>query len=270
MNLIEAILLGTVQGVTEFLPVSSSGHLLLARQLFGIQQETQAAFIFDVLVQLGTWVAIVIHYSKELMAIAGDMWRGLRRQPAPQARLGWLLALASVPALIAGWLTRDAMTGAVSGLLLTGVFLLINALLLVVAELVGTRTRQIKDANGVDAIWAGVFQAAALLPAVSRSAATLAGGLTRNFTRPDAARFAFLMAVPIMPAAAVVAFLDLGNLPSAGGLLLPLGIGFIVSTVVGYASIRWLLNYLSRHSSYPFAIYCVAVGVAAILISLAA
>jgi undecaprenyl-diphosphatase len=93
--------------------------------------------------------------------------------------------------------------------------------------------------------------------------------MMRNFTRPEAARFAFLLAVPIMPAAAAVALFDLGSLPSAGGLLLPLGIGFIVSTIVGYLSIRWLLNYLSRHSSLPFALYCVAVGVAAIFISLA-
>lgn len=270
MNLIEAILLGVVQGVTEFLPVSSSGHLLLVRQLLGIHQEAQAAFIFDVLIQLGTWVAILIYYWKDLVAIAADVWRGLRGQPAPQARLGWLLALATVPAVIAGWLIKDAMTGEVSALLLTGVFLLVNAVLLAVAERLGRRTRQIKDANVLDAVWIGAFQAAALLPAVSRSAATLAGGLTRNFTRPDAARFAFLMAVPIMPAAAVVALLDLDSLPSAGGLLLPLGIGFIVATIVGYLSIRWLLNYLSRHSSLPFAIYCVAVGAAAILISLVA
>ncbi len=270
MNLIEAILLGVVQGVTEFLPVSSSGHLLLVRQLLGIQQEAHSAFIFDVLIQLGTWVAILIYYWRDLVAIAADMWRGLRGQPAPQARLGWLLGLATVPAVIAGWLIKDAMTGQVSALLLTGVFLLTNALLLAVAEWVGRRTRALKDANAVDAVWVGVFQAAALLPAVSRSAATLAGGLTRNFTRPEAARFAFLLAVPIMPAAAVVALLDLGSLPSASGLLLPLVIGFIVSTFVGYLSIRWLLNYLSRHSSLPFAIYCVVVGAAAIFISVMA
>ena len=268
MNFIEAIFLGMVQGVTEFLPVSSSGHLLLARQLLGIQQEAQAAFIFDVLVQLGTWVAIVIYYWKDLVAIAADIWRGLRGQPAPLARLGWLLGLASIPAVIAGWLIKDEMTGEVSALLLTGVFLLTNALLLAVAEVVGRRTRQIKDAKGIDALWIGVFQAAALLPAVSRSASTLAGGMLRNFTRPEAARFAFLMAVPIMPAAALVAFLDLGTLPSAGDLLLPLAVGFLVATIVGYASIRWLLNFLSRHSSYPFAIYCLVVGTAVILLSL--
>jgi len=94
--------------------------------------------------------------------------------------------------------------------------------------------------------------------------------LTRNLTRPAAARFAFLLAVPVMPAAALVALLDLGSLPSAGSLLLPLGIGFLAATVVGYLSIRWLLNYLARHSLYPFAIYCLVVGLAVILISISA
>jgi len=162
------------------------------------------------------------------------------------------------------------MTGAISGLLLTGAFLLTNALLLGLAELAGRRTRQIENMNSKDAVWIGAFQALALLPAVSRSAASMAGGLTRNLTRPAAARFAFLLAVPVMPAAALVALLDLGSLPSAGSLLLPLGIGFLAATVVGYLSIRWLLNYLARHSLYPFAIYCLVVGLAVILISISA
>jgi len=267
MNLFEATLLGVIQGVTEFLPISSSGHLLLARELLGIGQESQAAFIFDVLVQLGTWVAILLYFWKDLAGIAVDMWQGLRGRAAPQARLGWLLALATIPAVLAGWLIKDAMTGAISGLLLTGAFLLTNALLLGLAELAGRRTRQIENMNSKDAVWIGAFQALALLPAVSRSAASMAGGLTRNLTRPAAARFAFLLAVPVMPAAALVALLDLGSLPNAGNLLLPLGIGFVAATVVGYLSIRWLLNYLARHSLYPFAIYCLVVGLAAIVIS---
>ncbi|MEX2144374.1 MAG: undecaprenyl-diphosphate phosphatase [Anaerolineales bacterium] len=260
MNLFEAALLGIIQGVTEFLPISSSGHLLLARDFLGIVQDAQAAFIFDVLVQLGTWVAILIYYWKDVAAIGLDMAGGLRGRPGGQARLGWLLLLASVPAVIAGWLIKDSLTGEVSGLFLTGIFLVTNALLLSLAELVGRRVREIKEASGKDALWIGMFQALALLPAVSRSAATLAGGLTRNFTRPDAARFAFLMAVPVMPAAAVVALLDLGSLPEASELLLPLVTGFLVSTVVGYLSIRWLLNYLARHSLFPFAVYCLVAG----------
>lgn len=266
MDLIEAILLGAVQGITEFLPISSSGHLLLARAVLGIQQEAQAGFVFDVLIQLGTWVAILIFFWHDLVAIATDMLRGLRGQPAPLARLGWLLALGTVPAVLAGWLIKDLMTGEISSMFYTGLFLMTNALLIVLAELIGRRTRKLEEANSKDAVWIGAFQAFALLPAVSRSAATLAGGMTRGFTRADAARFAFLLAVPIMPAAAVVALLDLGSLPDAGGLLLPLMVGFIVSTIVGFLTIRWLLNYLASRSLYPFAIYCTVVGLAVLFL----
>lgn len=267
MELLQAILLGIVQGFTEFIPVSSSGHLLLVRQLFGMQQEAQSAFVFDVLIQMGTWVAVVLFYWRDLISIGGDMINGLLRRPAPQARLGWFLALATIPAVLVGWLARDSMTGALSGLRATGLFLLLNAAFLVAAELIGKRKKEISAVSGADALWIGIFQASALLPAVSRSAATLSGGMLRNLERRQAARFAFLMAVPIMPAAAVVALLDLGSLPQAIDLIIPLLVGFLASTFVGYLSIRWLLSYLSNRSLYPFAIYCAAIGLIAILVN---
>ncbi len=270
MHLIHAILLGIVQGLTEFLPISSSGHLILARHLLGIGQETQAAFVFDILVQMGTWLAVVIFYWRDLLAIATDMLRGLAGKPGPQARLGWLIGLATIPALIVGWMTKDAMTGEMSGLFFTGIFLIVNAVLLTIAELAGHRKRQVIDVKWVDALWIGLFQAIALLPAVSRSAATISGGMTTNLTRRDAARFAFLMSVPVMPAAAVVGLLDLGSLPNAAALIFPLAVGFLVAAVVGFLSIRWLLGYLSNHSFFPFVCYCLVVGGAVTVMSLLA
>ena len=266
MNLIEALLLGAVQGFTEFIPISSTGHLLLTRQLFGMNQEIQGAFVFDLLIQMGTWVAVVIFYWHDLISIGKDMLRSLRRQPAPQARLGWLLVVATIPAVTVGWLAKDSMTGMVSGLGATGFFLVANALFLFVAELFGNHKKRAEDLRGSDALWIGIFQASALLPAISRSAATLSGAMTRNLRRRQAARFAFLMAVPIMPAAAVVGLLDLGSLPNANELFLPLLVGFLASAIIGYFSIRWLLNYLSNRSLYPFAIYCMVVGITAILL----
>jgi undecaprenyl-diphosphatase len=260
MDLIEATLLGIIQGVTEFLPISSSGHLILGRHLLGIQQESQAAFIFDVLVQMGTWLAVVFYYRKDLAAIATDMLRGLRGQPAPQARLGWLIALATLPAVLVGLLIKDSVANDLAGLQLSGIFLVANAALLLLAEWIGKRARTVDSATSRDAVVIGGFQALALLPAVSRSASALAGGMVSNFTRAEAARFAFLMAVPILPAAALVAFLDLGVLPNGDTLALPLIIGFIASAVVGYLSIRWLLRYLSTRSLIPFAVYCLLLG----------
>lgn len=262
MNLIHALLLGIVQGLTEFVPVSSSGHLIVARYLLGLPPEDRAAFVFDVLVQMGTWVAVVIYYRHELLVIASGMLANLfrRKQASPEAQLGWLVLLATIPAVLAGWLFKDKMVGLLSSLPATGVLLLGTALLLVAAELLGNRQQGAEDLRASDAIWIGLAQSLALLPAISRSAATLFGGMARNLRRRQAARFAFLMAVPIMPAAAVVAFLQMEQLPQANGLLLPVLVGFLASTLVGYLTIRWLLNYLATRSLYPFAFYCAGVG----------
>lgn len=267
MNLFQAIVLGAIQGVTEFLPISSSGHLTLGRLLMGIQQDALAVAAFDILIQLGTWIAVVIFFRRELIAIVVDTWGALRGRPGPQARLGWLLILATIPALIVGWLIRDSILGELNGLFFTGVFMLANTLLLAIAEWVDRRSRSEKTLTAFDAVWIGAFQALALLPAVSRSAATLAGGMTRQLPRAEAARFSFLMAVPVMPAAAVVGLLNLGAFPDAADILLPLFIGFLVSMVVGFFTIRWLLNYFSRKSSIPFALYCLVLGVATIAAS---
>jgi undecaprenyl-diphosphatase len=263
MTLLHAALLGIIQGLTEFLPVSSSGHLILARYLLGLPKEDTAAFVFDVLVQMGTWVALVIYYRHELLVIGKDMFANIfQRKPASsEARVGWLVLLATVPAVIGGWLLKDSIAGDLSSLPATGWLLLGTALLLVAAELFGRRQRDDEELKPVDAVWIGTSQILGLLPAISRSAATLFGGMTRNLRRPQAARFAFLMAVPIMPAAAVVAILQLETLPQAGGLLLPLAVGFLAATLVGYLTIRWLLNYLATRSLFPFALYCSVVGI---------
>lgn len=266
ITLLQAALLGVVQGLTEFLPISSSGHLILARHLLNLPFEDQSAFIFDVLVQLGTWVAVVVYFWSDLVEIAKGMLAGLRGKPAgEQGRLGWLVILATIPAVIAGWLLKDS-NEQFAGLTLTGGFLILNALLLAAAEWFDKRQREVTDLRAADAAWIGLTQILGLLPAVSRSAATLFGGMTRNLRRRQAARFAFLMAVPIMPAAAVVAFWQLETLPEAGSLLLPLLAGFAAAAIVGYISIRWLLRYLADHSFYPFAIYCAVLGALVLLL----
>ncbi|MGH2583108.1 MAG: undecaprenyl-diphosphate phosphatase [Anaerolineales bacterium] len=266
MNLIDAITLGIVQGLTEFIPVSSSGHLILARYIFGIRLEDGPAFIFDILVQMGTWVAVVAYYRNDLMDIVRQVFKKAERG-ANGIRLGLLIVFATLPAVIAGWLLRDSMEGFLSSLTVTGFFLVLNAAFLVIAELAGKRTRGQDELTIKDALWIGTFQIFALFPAISRSATTLSGGMTRNLKRPDAARFAFLMAVPVMPGAAVVALINLGRLPEASGLMLPLIVGFLAAAVVGFASIHWLLIFLSSRSLYPFAFYCTLVGAIVMLLA---
>lgn len=266
MTLFQAAVLGIVQGLTEFLPISSSGHLILARNWLGLPAEDSTAFVFDVLIQLGTWLAVLAYFRNDLLAIAKDMLAGLRtRSASHNARLGWLVLLSMLPAVVVGWLIKDSMD-TFSSLAYTGVFLIVNGLLLVAAELLGKKQRQLNTLTTADALWVGAAQILALLPAVSRSASTLFGGMLRHFDRRQAARFAFLMSVPIMPAAGFVALLQLGNLAGAASLLLPLAVGFVAAALVGYVAIRWLLGYLATHSFYPFAAYCAVLGILILLL----
>ena len=270
MNLLQSIILGVVQGLTEFLPISSSAHLVLVPYLMGWEIPENVAFVFDVLVQVATLIGIITYFWHDLISILRAMWNGiLAKKPLAdfQARLGWLLILASIPAGLFGILVKDAVEAAFSDPVMTALFLFVTAGLLIVAERVGKRTRELSQLTWWDAIWIGLFQAAAIFPGISRSGATITGGMTRNLERPSAARFSFLMSIPIMLAAGVLASADLASTPELSSYL-PVSIpGFVVAGVVGYLSIRWLLRYLIRHPLYIFAVYCVGLGVITILVT---
>jgi undecaprenyl-diphosphatase len=270
MTVIQAIILGIVQGLTEFIPVSSSGHLVLVPWLLGWEIPHEAAFVFDVLVQLGTLVAVFVYFWGDLWAIARGVVQGLReRRPlaSPEARLGWLVAAATLPAVVIGFTLKDYFEGTFSDAWMTAVQLLVTAAMLVAAEQLGKRLRGLEAVNGVDALVVGLLQALAILPGVSRSGATIAGGLWRGLDRPAAARFSFLMSVPVMLGAGVVAANDLLAIPNAGEYVLPIAAGFVAAAVVGYAAIAWLLRYLSKGSLYGFAAYCAAVSVFCLVVA---
>jgi undecaprenyl-diphosphatase len=143
---------------------------------------------------------------------------------------------------------------------MTGVFLLGTAALLILAEKVGHRNRTTGQITWLDSFWIGCSQVLALLPGISRSGSTIAGGMTRHLDRSSAARFSFLMSVPVMLGAGLLAFKDLANLPAAGDFFAPLLVGFIAALISGYIAIRWLISFLSRHSLYGFALYCTVLG----------
>ncbi|WP_417911691.1 undecaprenyl-diphosphatase UppP [Candidatus Electronema sp. TJ] len=269
MTLLQAFVLGLVQGLTEFIPVSSSGHLVLAPRLLGWHFPKEQAFIFDVLVQMGTLVAVLVYYRHDLAAITSSFFRGIaRRQPFAEAdaRMGWLLILATLPAVVIGLLCKDLVEQAFASPKITGVFLLCTAVLLVIAELAGRRRRSMQDIDWKDSLWIGFSQALALLPGLSRSGATLAGGMTRHLDRPAAARFSFLMSVPVMVGAGVLAGKDLLGLHNVSAFLPPLLVGFLTAMISGYIAIRWLISYLSRHSLHLFAGYCAALGLTVLLL----
>ncbi len=271
MTLLQSIILGIVQGLTEFLPISSSGHLVIAPYLLNWNIPAQNAFIFDVLVQLGTLLAVIIYFREDLYSILRASVAGLiHRQPFadPMARLGWLLILATIPAAIIGVLFQPLIRKAFASPLAASLFLLGTAGLLVVAERLSKRSRQLEAITWLDALLIGIFQVISLLPGVSRSGSTISGGMVRNFDRPAAARFSFLMAVPVMLGAGVVASLNLVELPNFTGQIPSLIAGFITAAVVGYMTIHWLLAYLTKRSLYVFAIYCVVISLAVVIIYL--
>ncbi|MFW2438287.1 MAG: undecaprenyl-diphosphate phosphatase, partial [Arenicellales bacterium] len=178
----------------------------------------------------------------------------------PDSRMGWYIIVATVPAVLAGLLFKDIVEQAFTSPKMIGVFLLGTAVLLVVAETIGHRNRSMDQITWKDGLWVGFSQLLALLPGISRSGATIAGGMTRNLKRSAAARFSFLMSVPVMLGAGVLAFKDLADLPEGGEFMLPLLVGALVAMISGYIAIRWLIAYLSKHSLYVFALYCSVLG----------
>lgn len=270
MTVIQSIILGIVQGLTEFLPISSSGHLVIVPFLLHWDIPPYQAFVFDVLVQVATLVAVLAFFWKDYYVILRGMLRGLRRRrpfESQPARLGWYILLSAVPAGVAGLLLKNTVEMAFANPMMTSFALLATALLLVIAERVGKRQRILDNITWIDALIIGFYQILALFPGLSRSGSTIAGGMTRDLDRPAAARFSFLMAVPIMLAAGLSATLDLMAIPNLATILPVFIPGFIAAAVVGYLAIGWLLSFLTRYSLYYFAAYCASVGLIVLLVT---
>ena len=263
MTIIQSIILGIIQGITEFVPISSSGHLVLTPFVFGWQIPPAHSWVFNVLIQVGTLVAVIIYFWRDLLNIALAFLEGLqRRQPfaTMQSRMGWYLILATIPAMFLGLVLKDAVEAAFDSPRATAAFLLLTAILLLLAERAGKRQNELADLTWKDALVIGCFQILALFPGVSRSGATITGGMLRNLDRPAAARFSFLMSVPVMLGAGLLATIDLFQVPDLEALLPTLAIGFLTSIVVGFVSIHWLLRFLARRPLYIFSVYCTLIG----------
>lgn len=263
MTFLQSIILGIIQGLTEFLPVSSSAHLVLFPYWLGWEIPATDAFIFNVLVQLGTLLAVIIYFWRDLLAIIRSVLSGIvHRQlfKEADARLGWLVILATIPAGIAGLFLKDIIEAAFSSPTATGLLLLVTALMLLLSEKVRKTHKSSSIPSPMDAIFIGFFQALAIFPGVSRSGSTITAGLLRGMDRPAAARFSFLMSIPIMAAAGVVAVLDMVQIPNLLTFLPVMAAGFIAAAVVGLLSIKWLMSYIRSHSFVAFAVYCVLVS----------
>ncbi|MCJ7723244.1 MAG: undecaprenyl-diphosphatase UppP [Anaerolineales bacterium] len=266
MNLIHSFVFGIIQGLTEFIPVSSTAHLLIFQKYLGLEPDN-SMFTLLVLVQMGTIVSLVIYFWKDLVAIARAMIKNpFTEKPGSLSRLGWYVILATIPALIAGYFLKDLVQTLFATPLLEAAIRLFTAVvLLALAEWLGKRTRQLESITWLDALIIGAMQIISVFPGASRSGTTISGGMFRGFNRVAAARFAFLMSIPVMLAAGAYQSLDLLTMPDLGGFLPGLAVGFVTAAAVGWLAIKWLLNYLNKHSLYVFAVYCAVVGMICLL-----
>ena len=258
MNLFHAFLLGVIQGLTEFIPVSSTAHLLIGQTLLNVPVD-EATFSFSVIIQLGTLVSLFAFYWKELLSIAKATLDF--RQRTSERNLGFLIIVAIIPALLAGYLLKHKVEELFKQPMLgASIRLFTAAILLTLAESLTKKNRSLNSMTWLDAIFIGIMQVLAIFPGASRSGTTISGGMFRGFDRPSAARFAFLMSVPVMLAAGGYETLDVIRMPNLGEFLPLLAVGFITAAIVGWFAIKWLIDYLSKRSLYVFAIYCAVVG----------
>ncbi len=266
MNIIHAVLLGILQGLTEFVPVSSTAHLLIGQKLLGIPAN-DAIFSFLILVQLGTILALIVYFWKDLLKLVKAFFA--KPLSTQENKLGWFIILATLPALVFGYLLKSAVEALFkTPLLEAAIRLLITAFVLVLAEWLGKRNRSLEKMTWLDALFIGFAQVIAIFPGASRSGTTIGAGMLRNLDRPSAARFAFLMSVPVMLAAGGYQSLDLLKMSGLGSFLPLLVVGFVSAAIVGWLAVRWLLGYLNKHSLYIFAVYCAVIGAVCLIFAL--
>jgi undecaprenyl-diphosphatase len=257
MDLIRAVVLGIVQGLTEFLPISSSGHLIMVPYLLGWPEHSQA---FDLALHLGTTVSLLWFFWPDWLALAHGFLRGIvsveARQEDPAWRMAWLVLLGSIPAGVIGVLAEKPVEQLFRSATVNAVLLVGFGLLLWAADRLASRKRTLDDVTWRDALAVGLAQALALMPGVSRSGITITVGLFRGLDRAAAARFSFLLAGPITLAAALYKLR--GGVP--GSELVPVLVGTMVSAVTGWIAIGFLLRYLQRNSLAAFVVYRLAFG----------
>lgn len=264
---LEAIILGIVQGLTEFLPISSSAHLLIVGQLFFDGRDPGAAF--TAVSQIGTEMAVIVYFAKDIGRIISKWFQALAgrvSQKDPDVRMGWMVIVGSIPIGILGVLFEDAIDNTLRNLWITATMLAGVAIVLAVADRLAKNERTLDNLTWRHAIFLGLWQALALIPGVSRSGATISGGLFMGYRREAAARYAFLLAVPAVMTSGIYKLKDIGDDATAawGPTILATAIAF----VIGYAVIAWLLRYVASHTFTVFVIYRLAL--AALLVGLLA
>ncbi len=272
MSTLEAIVLGIVQGLTEFLPISSTGHILFVPALAGWPDPGAA---FSAVIQLGTMAAVLVYFRTDLwrMAVAfvksfvGD--HPLWRSDDSDARIGWYIVLGTIPISIVGIVFADQIETSVRSLSLVAVVMILFSFVLMAADLKGAQDRDVKQLTLRDGIIIGLFQALALIPGVSRSGATISGGLFLGLDRESATRYSFLLSVPAVVLSALFELRKIGDSTGASVGVAPTIIATVLAFISGYLAIAFLLRFVRTHNFAVFVVYRVAVG-ATMLVLIAA
>lgn len=267
MSILDAIILGIVEGLTEFLPVSSTGHLTIAEKLLGKDIDADSVTAFTAVIQVGAIVAVLIYFREDILKLLSALFGGLRneerRRSDPNWRFFWLIIIGSIPIGIVGLAAKGLIEGPFRNLWVVAAALIAWSAVMVYAEREARQERGEPQLSPRDVIVIGLFQCLALIPGVSRSGATISAGLLRGLDRVTATRLSFFLAIPALVAAGLLELKDsLGQGVGAG----PTIVGTIISFFVAYASVAWLLRFVAHHSIARFVPYRVAVGVVVIVV----
>ncbi|MCR5237631.1 MAG: undecaprenyl-diphosphate phosphatase [Lachnospiraceae bacterium] len=275
MNVIQAIILGIIQGLAEFLPISSSGHLAIIQNLFHI--ETETGLLFDVLLHIGTLTAIFIVFWKDIVkliieffGIIADFFRHFRDPDlivlsSAYRRFVLLIIVSTIPTAILGYIGRDFVAYASTTLLLPGIGLIITSILLFICDRIGDGRKGIKKITYLNAFEIGIAQGVATLPGISRSGTTIAACLMLGIKKETAVKYSFIMSIPAVLGAAILELKDAAGTTVEVGTVVAYIIGMVVSAVVGYFAIRVMINVVRRKRYLYFSIYCLVIGLVAII-----
>jgi len=264
MNFLDSVVLGIVEGLTEFLPVSSTGHLTIVEKWLGLDVAAKDVTGFTAVIQMGAILAVILYFAKDIWRIAIGWLRGLTQaeyRGTIDHRMGWYVIVGTIPIGVVGLVGKDLIKDDLRSLWIVAAALIVWSFVMIVAERTGRRTRGEKEITMRDALVIGIVQCVALVPGVSRSGATISAGLLRDLDRVAAPRLSFFLSIPALLAAGLFELKDAlsGSIDGA-----QLAVGTVVSFVVAYAAIAWLLRFVAHHSIAKFVPYRIALGLVVI------
>ena len=264
MDYLDAVILGIVEGLTEFLPVSSTGHLTIVEKWLGLDVAAKDVTGYTAVIQMGAILAVIVFFAKDIWRIAAAWLRGLFRaeyRGTLDHRMGWYVIVGTIPIGIVGLAAKGVITDQLRSLWVVAIALIVWSAVMLVAERMGRQTRGEREIGMRDAIIVGLVQCVALVPGVSRSGATISAGLLRDLDRVTATRLSFFLSIPALLAAGVFELKDATSGSIAAGQLV---VGTVVSFIVAYAAVAWLLRFVAHHSIGKFVPYRIVLGVVVI------